>query len=119
MTGSPSSPPALPPAPASAASAAAAAGMVSSPYLPGYLLGDMPTASPSTVRIVSYAHWFSLHRSLARSCGGLVVSVSNYEAGLDPRRSDFFLGSDVADSERSESRGSYSSALKLPAVKSS
>jgi len=55
-----------------------------------------------------------------QSRGGLVVSVSAYEV-TDPGsilRVAIFPGSGVADSQRSESRGGYRSAIKMPAVKS-
>jgi len=49
------------------------------------------------------------------SRGGLAASVSSYET-TGP---GWIPGSGVAESERSESRGGYSNAIKMPAVKSS
>jgi len=56
-----------------------------------------------------------------KSRGGLVLSVSTYEAtdsGLILGAA-IFPGSGVADSKHSESRGVNSSAVKTPAAKSS
>jgi len=52
---------------------------------------------------------------VSTSGGGLVVSVSTCEA-VDPGS---IPDSGVADSKRSESRGGYSGAIKMPAFKSS